>query len=783
MNKFEPDGYGRALPARSGYGPPGFYHPFGWNDDASYRPDQEEGADPIDLLLCALRYRWLLAGFVIAGLIVGVLATYLQTPLYRATADVEIVPSGAKIFQDLEVIVQASDIRAVETAREKMLSRSLARRVVFKLDLAENGEFLAPAPAFSLMNLVRRATGSSARAALGDLTAEEREAMAVRRVMKNLTVEPVDNTSILSVSFSHADPKLAAAVANQVVHSYIDQKVDKKSETSELARQFIDDQVRESKEKLEKSEKALVAYANKAGITVTGDRLSLVAQNIAEINEALGKAIEERIAAETYYNQVRGGEAASLPEVFKSESIERTKERIAELKAAYRRKLGKLKPEFPEMRHLRAQIAALQEEVDAEVAAIGKSVEIRYRQASEKVATLKRELASLKAQQSQYHDKRIRYDILQREVESNRQQYESLVSKLNEVGVGSDLKTVDASIVDPAVVPRFPYTPRLSRTVALTLALFAAMAAALVYLFELTRNTFAAPDQVESELKLPILGILPTVTNGNLGDAFADNKSSISEAFRSLRTSLQFTGTEQAMRTILVTSAEESEGKSTVACKMAQDFAALGRKVLVIDADLRKPCMHRLFGRSNALGLSNLLSNVVQKSEVRTIFLETDKPGVTLLPAGTIPPNPVELLMSPRMVMALDQCANLYDLIIIDGPPVLGLSDAPILSRHADATLMVVSINQVTRKAAKSALARLRAASGNVVGAVVNKFTIEKFDYGQAYRYLRYDYYGYSEAPAGIEDHASSGRKTTNALGRVARAVSALLDRLRRSVG
>src|SRR5690606_16275568 len=296
---------------------------------------------------------------------------------------------------------------------------------------------------------------------------QKREAMAVKELMDNLSVEPVRNTSILSVSFSHPDPELAATVANQVVRSYIDQNIDRKAEVSELARQFIEEQVRESKARLEESEKALLAYARKAGITAEGPETSLIGENMAEINKALGAAIEEWISAGTYYDQVREGNAASLPAVFESKSIEETKQKIAEREATYQRKLGTLKPAFPEMRHLRAQIAALRKQVGAEVAAIGKSVEVRYRQAGEKVARLRQELARLKAEQVDHREKKIRYDILQREVKSNRAQYDSLVRKLNEVGVGSDLRTTNASIVDPAVPPRRPFSPHLWRTVAL----------------------------------------------------------------------------------------------------------------------------------------------------------------------------------------------------------------------------------------------------------------------------------------------------------------------------
>ena len=407
------------------------------------------------------------------------------------------------------------------------------------------------------------------------------------------------------------------------------------------------------------------------------------------------------------------------------------------------------------MRNLQAQIDEMQRQVDREIDAIGKSVEISYQQAIAKEEALRREMADLQRQQGDFQDKNIKYTILKRDANSYRTQYDSLIAKMNEVGVGAELKHANASIVDLAVEPRAPFTPNLTRNLGMALMLFGALAAAVIYLLELMNNSFTTPDQIERELKMPVLGIIPIARNRDILEIFGDAKSAISEAYRSLRTSLQFTGTEGAMRTILVTSSEPSEGKSTTVFKLAQDFAALGRKVLVIDADLRKPRMHRLFNTVNTMGLSNLLSNVVRKGEVVSIFHPTQFANVTLLPAGTIPPNPVDLLTSQRMALTLHYCAKKYDLVLIDSPPVMGISDGPLLSRQSDATLLVISAKQVTRKAAKTALARLKAAGGHVVGAAFTKFEVTKLDYNYAYRYMNYYYYNYGNDNAQIS--ASDG--------------------------
>ncbi len=747
--------------------------------------EEEDSLDPLKLIWYAIHYRWLIAALLTAGLVIGVLHTYLQTPFYRASTKVEIEAQGARVIQDLEVMTQSSGLRAFETAREKMQSRDLARRVAFALNLPLDQRFLAPTPSFSLINLVNRVTGARPTAELEKLSAEQREALAISKIRSGLSVELLRNTSILSVSYSHANPIYAAKVANQVVRSFTDQNVDKTSETSDLARQFIQEQVQETKQRLQISEKSLVDYAKQAGITLTGSDASLISENISELNRALSDAMQERLEANRYFDQVQAGNAEILPDVFASESIQSTKRKIIELNATYKEKLGTLKPDFPEMKRMQAQINELQREIQNEIGAIALSTKIKNEQAEEKVAALKRELALLEAAQSDFQDKNIQYTILKREVDSNRTQYETLISKLNEVGVGSELKTANAYIIETAVAPGAPYSPNLKKSLAFSLALFAAVAAMLIYVLELMRNTFTNPDQIKDELNLPVLGILPSQPDDEqLTIAMEDPKSPLSEAYRSLRTSLQFTGTGDAMQTLVVTSSQQGEGKSTTVYKLSQDFAALGRRVLVVDADLRKPRMHHLFKTNNAAGLSNILSNVLRQGDVSSILQKTKNPLITLLPAGTIPPNPVELLMSQKMADALRHMANTYDIVIIDSAPVLGLADAPVLCRMADATLLVVAAKQVTRKSAKNAVARLRHAGGNVVGAALNKFLIDKFDYNYSYRYMDYNYYGYENASIEIENHASSERgKKKTLTSRLARGGSDIADHFRRRLG
>lgn len=761
------------------------YVPFGYRDGDA----EPDGFNPLTLLLYVVRYRWLIAFLVAAGLVCGAVFTMMQTPRYMATAQLEVLVPSAKVFKDIEVVSEVTDVRSFMTAREKLKSRALAQRTVYELGLTEKEDFLFPNPDFSPFNLFSRAFGVDRATDITEFSAEQRESIAIDRVMRHLSVELVTNTSLLKVSYSDQSPVYAQSIANQIAQSFIDQRVDQTSETSSLARQFIQEQVVQVKERLQRSEKALVDYAKQAGITVTGDETTLISANLKAINDALAKAVEENLEYGRLVQQIDAGRGDGLEQVLASEGLARIRDRIAELSAEYQQKLALFKPGFPEMKQLDSQIKELRKQAQNGITVITDSIRLKHEETQIKVADLRAKLTELEAEQAAYQDKNIQYTILKRDVDSNRSQYDSLIGKLNEIGVSADLKSQNATVVDLAVLPRAPYSPRLTINLALALALFSAFGAALIYVLELLNNTFSNPEQVEKDLGLAVLGILPSVDEKEITSALADQRSGLSEAYRSLRTALQFSGADGMPRTLLVTSSEPSEGKSTTAFKLAQDFASLNTSVLLVDADMRKPNIHRMFGLDNTLGLSNLLTNTIRRDDYPKLLRTTKFPNVSVLTSGTIPPNPADLLSSARMAAALSGFAKRFDLVIIDAPPIVGLSDAPILSRLADGSLLVVSANQVTRKSAINALKRLRAAGANVLGATLSKFAVSRLDYNYAYRYINSDYYSYGAETPKIAGKV--GRVEENDLGQdpsfgdmasgVRRRLGAFLARLKQA--
>jgi len=338
------------------------------------------------------------------------------------------------------------------------------------------------------------------------------------------------------------------------------------------------------------------------------------------------------------------------------------------------------------------------------------------------------------------------------------------------------MKRTNVEVVDFAVPPKAPFEPSLFRNVLLFFGASAALSAAAIYVLELLNNKFGIPDQIESELRLPVLGIVPSESDDKLAECLADPRSAISEAYRSLRTSLQFSGTDGAPQTLLITSSEPGETKSTTAYKLAEEFAAIGNKVLLIDCDLRRPSLHRVFKVTNTVGLTNLLTSTVEPQEIPQLFhTSATQPNLTFLATGPMVPNPADLLSSARMGSVLRATMTGYNMVILDGPPVIGLSDALILSRLAEATMLVVAANQTPRKAARAALKRLQSAGGNIIGAMLGKFDVAKIEYSYSYRYMYEGYYAYaaSDGTKALVDTGAAKKptakstKTRGGLGRL----------------
>jgi capsular exopolysaccharide synthesis family protein len=346
-------------------------------------------------------------------------------------------------------------------------------------------------------------------------------------------------------------------------------------------------------------------------------------------------------------------------------------------------------------------------------------------------------------------NKNIQYQILQREADTNRSLYDGLLQQYKDIGVAGAVGTNNVAIIDRATVPGAPFSPSLSKNLLISLILGLLAAAATVAVLEIIDDTFKTPEDIEEQLGLPVLGIIPKSEGDILALIRKAPTSPLAEAYRSFRTALQFSTEDAAPKTLVITSARSAEGKSTTAIALAMNMAQLGMHVLFVDADMRNPSVHREFRVSNKVGLSSFLESRVAATDA---CQKTAIPGLTLMVSGPLPPNPAELLAGPDMRSFLTLAGENFDMVIVDAPPILGLADAPLLASMADATLFVVAAGAARRGIVKTALKRLYFARSSVVGAVLNKYDFRSVRY--SYGYGEQDHYGYGAKPMAQVSHS-----------------------------
>jgi capsular exopolysaccharide synthesis family protein len=414
--------------------------------------------------------------------------------------------------------------------------------------------------------------------------------------------------------------------------------------------------------------------------------------------------------------------------------------------AEYQQKLALFKPAFPAMLQLKAQIQELDAQAQGEIAAIKDSIKSKYLAAKDEEELLTQRLETTKVEVVSQRNRSIQYNILQREVDTNRTLYDGLLQRYKEIGVSGTVGTNNVSIVDRASLPERPRSPRLS--INLALALFAGLAAGLLVVFGLDYldDTFKSPEDVERDVGLSVIGIIPVPKSGvTLKEELNDQRSAVAEAFRSLRTGLQFSTAEGLPKTLLITSSKPSEGKTTSAIALAKTLTQLGLKVLMIDGDLRNASVHRQLLCRNDVGLSNYLAGVKLPADV---VQSSNINGLTVITSGPLPPNPAELLAGPRMSSLLSLGAEAFDIVLIDGPPVMGLADSPLLSSVAQGTLFVIAANETRKSIVAVARKRLLFARANLIGVLFSKFDAAQMGYGYGYGEYDYNNYGAKELPS-----------------------------------
>lgn len=695
----------------------------------------DSGIDLTAYWRMALKHRLLIIGTVLAAIILATIVTLLMTPIYTATTTIQIDREAMRVLASEDVAPRentGSGQEFFETQYGLLRSESLAERVVDSLGLATSDVFIEQ---MGDTPPVRKGTAVQ--------HAAERRKAAITLAADGLSISPVRGSRLVGVSFDSPDPELSARMANAFAENFIQANLERKFESSQYARDFLEERLAQTKSRLEESERQLVAYAANQQIINVGERgedgvqpQSLVSSDLSALNGSLAAATANRIAAEQKWRQAQSSAIATLPEVLANPTVQRLSEERARVGAEYEQKLSIYKPDFPEMLQLQARVDELSAQINAIAGGIRTSIRNEYQIAANQEAALQGRVNGLKGDVLNLRERSIQYNILQREVDTNRELYDGLLQRYKEVGITGGVTTNNVSIVDPADTPEDPSKPRLILNLLLAAFLGLGLGLGITLVLEALDEALATPEDVETKLGVPVLGVVPLLDrNTTPAEALNDIRSPFSEAYYSLRTALQFSTPNGSPATMLVTSSRPGEGKSTTAYAVALNLARIGKQVLLVDGDLRNPSMHRVVGVENVVGMSNLLSGAAELSEVAR---QTEQKNLWFIPCGPLPPNPAELWGGDRMRKLLSEAGSQFDHIIIDGPPVLGLADSPMLASLVDGAIFVLESKSTRRGQARGALKRLLIGNNHLLGAVLTKLDVRSTQYGD-YNYA-YDY-------------------------------------------
>ncbi len=725
-------------------------------------PEVETRSSELDFrayLRILVKRRWTVLGACAIVLVAVLVGTLLMTPIYRATATLQIERDTIKVVDvgAMTPLEGGGDKDFYQTQYELLKSRTLMQRAVDQLGLAASGELeriMQPKSLWSRLGGLFSGAAAPAPATTAGkqaVAASDQRRLALASLFATgLSIEPVRNSRLVRIHYDSPEPTFSERAANAVATAFIASNLERRFDSSSYAKGYLEERLQELKLRLEESERSLVGVAQQEQIVGVGEQsASLSEQTLASLNSAVGRAREERIRTESLWRQAEASRGLILyGETGANSMIQSLQESRGKLLADYQDKLRLYKPDYPLMRQLKGQIDEVERQIVDEIANIKAAIRAEYLGAAEQERLLDEQMHTVKAEVLDLQKRSIQYNIYKREVDTNRQLYDGLLQRYKEVGVAGGVSTNNVSVVDAATIggkykPSLPSNLRWGLVFGLMLGVLLALA------FEHLDDTLKAPEDLERQLGIAVLGVIPMLKKTTPQAAWADQHSAFVEAYRSVRTALQFSTAAGAPKSILVTSATPNEGKTTTALTLARNFAQMGMRVLLIDADLRNPSLHKSLHVENKKGLSNLLAGAARPDDV---IRTTEDRGLMLMTSGPLPPNPAELLAGSKMLSLLTVAGVKFDRIIIDGPPVLGLADVPILANVARGTLLVIETGETRVSVAQNAVKRLQAAHAFIIGGVLTKFESHHsgYGYGYGYGYGGTDYYSYrgrSHAP------------------------------------
>lgn len=720
--------------------------------------------DEIDLLKLwqtVWRRKWSIITLVLVVTMVTILGVLAITPIYRAAATLLIEEKTAKVVSIEQVYgLEGAGSEYLQTQFELLKSRALAERVVRQLNLTTHPEFdprQQPEPLIDVSGVLAKLDFRKAMPFTmpGDLDGEMDKTESdifdavTLEFMERISIEPQGKSQLVKVQVDMADPYTAALAANALTNGFIETQLEATMEMSLTATNWMNSRLGELRTKLKSAEDRLQAFREKENLVDVDGVATISAAELSLTGDRMIDARRQRAEAESQYRQVQsmrtGGweRLATIPAVLGHPLIQQFKAEQAKAQAKVEELSKRYGPGHPSMAAARSDLSAASGSLRGQVEQIVAGIERNYQLALANESSLQ---ASFNANKSQIQDisrKEFQLRELQREVDGNRALYDTFMTRLKETAATSDLETANARVVDKAVVPNEPIKPKKSLIVAIAALLALFVGVGLTLLLDALSNTFKSTEEVEGRLNIPVFGILPMIKQGERSDMarlfISDKDKSFSESIRTIRTGVVLSGIDNPHKVMVITSSIPGEGKSTVSVNMAFALGQMER-VLLIDADLRRPTLAKSFEFPvGTPGLANLIAGNAKLDEcIKTVD------GLDMIGAGTVPPNPLELLSSQRFAKAIEVLKTKYDRIIIDSPPTQAVSDAIILSTLADSLIYVIKSDSTHIPLVEKGVGQLLQNNAPVKGIVLNQVDIKKAKkYGYSYGGY-YDYYGYS---------------------------------------
>ena len=735
--------------------------------------EAEEGPDLRAYWRIIQKRRWTILSILLVTFASVLIVTIKEKPIYRANTLLEIEKENPNIptVQELFQLEDVSD-NYLETQYKVLQSDTLARRVIEELHLAQVKEFNPPKAEWFWEN-----THAAARED-GVVVEPETEQAILVRFNDRLSVEPVRRSRLVQVSFESQDPTVAASALNALASNYIQENLESRWDSAQKASEWLSQQLQNFKAKLEKSEDDLQAYAQNNGLlfleTEKGDTENIVDERLRQLQDELTKAQADRYTKESLYRLVQAGDYSSLPGVVDNKLMQDLTERLADLQREEAELTPTFTSDYPKVKQIQSQVDDVQKTLNQERKRAAQGIVDDYQAAVRREALVREAFDQQQQQANLVAGRAVQYNILKREVDTNKQLYEGLLQRLKEAGVSAGMNASNIRIVDAAVPPTKPVSPRPVLNLGLALLLGLGCGVGVAFLQEHWDNTLKDSDDIERVLRVPALALIPArdslndagtdvygrapqtlaIPKGNgkhasvqkvLGKAWiridgnGTQHSALSEAFRGLRTSVLLSAAGRPPRSLTFVSAEPGEGKTTVACNLAISLAQLGKRVLLIDGDMRRPCVHKLFDIENHS--QGLVTYLTEEQEWRHLVRPTGMANLDCLVCGPVPPNPSELLSSDRMQVLIREALTEYQFVLIDAPPLLNVADGRILATMVEGAILVVKGGFTPRDLAQQAQLHIRDVGAHLIGVVLNDVDVRHNGYYKGY----YRYGGYGE--------------------------------------